>query len=139
RIGRALRRFAPDVVHWASPFVLGWRGVLAGEALGLRTVAVYQAAVPAYAARYGMHGLEAMLWSHVRNIHQHASLTLAPSSYTIDQLSDLGVAEVALWARGVDSSRFDPGHRSEAWRRTVAPNGQKIIGYAGRLAAEKQV
>src|SRR5699024_4109570 len=89
--------------------------------------------------RYGMHGLEAMLWNHVRNIHQHASLTLAPSSYTIDQLSDLGVAEVALWARGVDSSRFDPGHRSEAWRRTVAPNGQKIIGYAGRLAAEKQV
>src|SRR5699024_12464955 len=103
---------------------LGGRGVLAAQALGLPTVAVDQTAVLAYAARYGMHGLEAMRWNHVRNIHQHASLTLAPSSYTIDQLSDLGVAEVALWARGVDSSRFDPGHRSEAWRRTVAPNGQ---------------
>src|SRR5699024_2683616 len=35
RIRRLLQRFAPDVVHLASPFVLGWRGVLAAEALGL--------------------------------------------------------------------------------------------------------
>ena len=139
RIRRLLQRFAPDVVHLASPFVLGWRGVLAAQALNLPTVAIYQTEVPAYAARYGMHGIEAMLWNHVRNIHQHSSLTLAPSSYTIDQLQGLGVAEVALWARGVDSSRFDPSHRSEAWRRSVAPNGEKIIGFVGRLAAEKQV
>src|SRR5699024_5140721 len=139
RIRRLLQRFAPDVVHLASPFVLGWRGVLAAQALGLPTVAIYQTEVPASAARYGMHGIEALLWNHVRNIPQHSSLTLAPSSYTIDQLSDLALAEVALWARGVDSSRFGPGDRSEAWRRTVAPNCRKIIGFAGRLAAEKQV
>ena len=153
RIRRLLQRFAPDVVHLASPFVLGWRGVLAAQSLDLPTVAIYQTEVPAYAARYGMHGIEAMLWSHVRNIHQHASLTLAPSSYTIEQLRTLGVAEVDLWARGVDSSRFDPSHRSEAWRRSVtgdrsaggwsagdrSAGGKKIIGFVGRLAAEKQV
>lgn len=139
RIRRLLERFAPDVVHLASPFVLGWRGVLAAQSLSLPTVAIYQTEVPAYAARYGMHGIEAMLWTHVRNLHQHASFTLAPSSYTIDQLRRLGVAEVDHWARGVDSTRFDPGHRSAAWRRTVAPNGERIIGFVGRLAAEKQV
>lgn len=139
RIRRLLERFSPDVVHLASPFVLGWRGVLAAQSLGLPTVAIYQTEVPTYAARYGMHGIEAMLWTHVRNLHQHASLTLAPSSYTIDQLRRLGVAEVDHWARGVDSTRFDPSHRSEQWRRSVAPNGERIIGFVGRLAAEKQV
>ncbi|KZE22247.1 alpha-mannosyltransferase [Brevibacterium casei] len=139
RIRRLLERFSPDVVHLASPFVLGCRGVLAAQSLGLPTVAIYQTEVPAYAARYGMHGIEAMLWTHVRNLHQHASLTLAPSSYTIDQLRRLGVAEVDHWARGVDSTRFDPSHRSEQWRRSVAPNGERIIGFVGRLAAEKQV
>lgn len=139
RIRRLLERFSPDVVHLASPFVLGWRGVLAAQSLGLPTVAIYQTEVPAYAARYGMHGIEAVLWTHVRNLHQHASLTLAPSSYTIDQLRRLGVAEVDHWARGVDSTRFDPSHRSEQWRRSVAPNGERIIGFVGRLAAEKQV
>ncbi len=139
RIRRLLEDFAPDVVHLASPFVLGWRGVLAAQGLGLPTVAIYQTEVPAYASRYGMRGIEAMLWTHVRNVHQHASLTLAPSTYTIAQLQNLGIAEVDLWARGVDSTRFGPDHRSEAWRRSVAGGGEKIIGFVGRLAAEKQV
>lgn len=144
RIRRLLRDFAPDVVHIASPFVLGWRGVLAAQDLGLPSVAVYQTEVPAYAARYGLHGLEPMLWNHVRNIHQRASLTLAPSSYTIDQLTGLGVQNVHLWARGVDATRFDPGHRSPVFRARagVSDDGngpEVVVGFVGRLAVEKQV
>ncbi|RLV51381.1 alpha-mannosyltransferase, partial [Aeromicrobium phragmitis] len=41
-VERLLRDFAPDVVHLASPFVLGWRATLAAHFLGLPTVAVYQ-------------------------------------------------------------------------------------------------
>lgn len=139
RVRRLLERFAPDVVHLASPFVLGWRGILASQELGLPSVAIYQTEVPAYAARYGLPGVETMLWSHVRNIHQRASLTLAPSSYTIGQLESHGVENLRLWARGVDSTRFDPSHRCSQWRARMAPGGEKIIGYVGRLAAEKQV
>lgn len=144
RIRRLLADFAPDVVHVASPFVLGWRGVLAAQELGLPSVAVYQTEVPAYAARYGMHGLETVLWNHVRTIHQHASLTLAPSSYTVDQLTGLGVEDVRLWARGVDSSRFHPSHRSAAFRARVGVSEdgtgpEVVVGFVGRLAAEKQI
>ncbi|RBP68192.1 phosphatidylinositol alpha 1,6-mannosyltransferase [Brevibacterium sanguinis] len=139
RVRRLLEAFSPDVVHLASPFVLGWRGVLAAQSLGLPSVAIYQTEVPAYASRYGMHGIEAMLWTHVRNIHQHASLTLAPSTYTVRQLRDLGIAEVDLWARGVDSTRFGPEHRSETWRASAVQGAERIIGFVGRLAAEKQV
>lgn len=144
RIRRLLADFAPDVVHVASPFVLGWRGVLAAQELGLPSVAVYQTEVPAYAARYGMHGLETVLWNHVRTIHQHASLTLAPSSYTVDQLTGLGVQDVRLWARGVDSSRFHPSHRSAAFRARVGVSEdgtgpEVVVGFVGRLAAEKQI
>ena len=50
RTERTLATFAPDVVHLASPFILGWRGILAAERLGLPSVAVYQTEVPGYAA-----------------------------------------------------------------------------------------
>ena len=134
-----LRDFAPDVVHLASPFVLGWQGLRAADHLGIPTVAIYQTDIPGYAERYGMPAAQPVLAQHVARIHQRATLTLAPSSASIAELRDAGVDRLKLWARGVDGERFRPERRSEEWRRRVAPNAETIIGYVGRLAPEKQV
>lgn len=138
RIRRVLANFAPDVVHVASPFILGWRAVQAAQQLGLPTVSVYQTEVPAYAARYGAPWLLELLWQRVENIHKASTLTLAPSSFAAEQLRSRGV-RTHLWRRGVDTSRFHPAKYDAGWRATVAPCGERIIGYVGRLAAEKQV
>ena len=134
-----LRDFAPDVVHLASPFVLGWQGLRAADHLGIPTVAIYQTDIPGYAERYGMPAAQPVLAQHVARIHQRATLTLAPSSSSIAELREAGVERLRLWARGVDAERFRPGRRSEEWRRRHAPHGETIIGYVGRLAPEKQV
>ena len=139
RITRSLRKFAPDVVHLASPFVLGLQAMIAAEQLGIPTVAIYQTDVPAYAARYGFPRAEPLLWQQVQRIHQRATLNLAPSSYAARQLADHDIDRVRKWIRGVDTARFSPTKRDAAWRLRVAPNGERIIGYVGRLAAEKQV
>ncbi len=139
RVRRILSDFAPDIVHIASPFVLGWRAVQAANQLGLPTVSVYQTEIPAYASRYGVPWLENVLWQRVENIHQASTLTLAPSSFAMDQLGSRGIPRLRMWRRGVDTTRFTPAKRDGDWRRSVAPIGSKIIGYVGRLAAEKQV
>lgn len=139
RVRRILADFAPDVVHVASPFVLGWRAVQAAVQLGLPTVSVYQTEIPAYATRYGVPWAENLLWQRVENIHRGSTLTLAPSSFALRQLDSRGIPRLRLWRRGVDTSRFTPDKRDDAWRRSIAPAGSKIIGYVGRLAAEKQV
>ncbi|WP_247828388.1 glycosyltransferase family 4 protein [Arthrobacter antioxidans] len=139
RVRRILAAFAPDVVHIASPFVLGWRAVQACTQLGIPTVSVYQTEVPAYAARYGVPWLEPLLWQRVENIHDASTLTLVPSTFALDQLRSRGVQRLNLWRRGVDTERFSPARYDAAWRATVAQPHERIIGYVGRLAAEKQV
>lgn len=134
-----LRGFAPDVVHLASPFALGWRAALAACALDVPVVAVYQTDVPAYAARYGVKGVENLLWKRVRDLHARADLTLAPSTAAVRSLEERGVERVRLWRRGVDTERFSPARRDDAWRASVAPDGRRLVGYVGRLAPEKSV
>lgn len=133
-----LRDYHPDVVHLASPFVLGWRAVAAAASLDLPTVAVYQTDVIAYARKYGLPRATALTAAHVARLHARATLTLAPSSAALAQLDELGVDRTRLWGRGVDTERFHPGRRSDAWRQWIAP-GEVIVGYVGRLAPEKQV
>lgn len=139
RVKRILADFAPDLVHLASPFVLGWRGAQAAEKLGIPSVAIYQTEVPSFAARYGVPFLAGWAWSRVEQVHLLAARTLVPSTFALNQLHGRGIPRVEMWRRGVDTELFRPEKRDGAWRASVAPAGERLIGFVGRLAVEKQV
>ncbi|MGW5031885.1 glycosyltransferase family 4 protein [Streptomyces nigra] len=138
RLAATLAEHRADVVHLASPFVLGVRGMAAAARLGIPTVAVYQTDLAGYARTY-MGAGEAAAWRRIRSVHGAADLTLAPSGAALRDLRTHGVPRVALWPRGVDTERFRPDRRDEVLRRELAPNGELIVGYVGRLAPEKRV
>ncbi|MGW9268819.1 GDSL-type esterase/lipase family protein [Microbacterium sp. NPDC055599] len=129
--------FRPDVVHLASPFALGWRGVLAAERQGVAAVAAYQTDVVSYAERYRVAATAGIAQAHVTRLHRRATLTLAPSAESARQLAQLGVDRLRRWGRGVDAERFHPTRRDPALRARWGE--QTVIGYVGRLAPEKQV
>ncbi|MFE2810422.1 glycosyltransferase family 4 protein [Streptomyces nigra] len=138
RLAATLAEHRADVVHLASPFVLGVRGMAAAARLGIPAVAVYQTDLAGYARTY-MGAGEAAAWRRIRSVHGAADLTLAPSGAALRDLRTHGVPRVALWPRGVDTERFRPDRRDEVLRRELAPNGELIVGYVGRLAPEKRV
>jgi phosphatidylinositol alpha 1,6-mannosyltransferase len=139
RVLTALTEFAPDVVHLASPFVLGARGLSAARRLGVPTVAVYQTDVAGFAGSYGLGLTARAAWRWTRRLHTLADRTLAPSSWAVEALRAHGVPRVLRWARGVDTNLFRPSRRDDRLRAELAPNGELLVGYVGRLAPEKQV
>lgn len=141
RLAAALRAHRTDLVHLASPFVLGARGMTVAASLGLPTVAVYQTDVPAYARLYYHSGLgEQAAWRWLRRIHNAADRTLAPSTAAATALHTHGIERVWLWRRGVDAARFDLGRRSTALRQALLGSDRSVlVGYVGRLAVEKRV
>jgi phosphatidylinositol alpha 1,6-mannosyltransferase len=139
RLTAAIRAFRPDVVHLASPFVLGARGLSVARRLGTPTIAVYQTDIAGFAASYGL-GLSARAaWRWTKRLHTLADRTLAPSSWAVQALRGHGIPRVHRWGRGVDTIRFSPTRRNAALRAELAPNGELLVGYVGRLAPEKQV
>ncbi|MFG1814677.1 glycosyltransferase family 4 protein [Kribbella sp. NPDC049174] len=139
-IERAMAEFRPDLVHLASPFIIGAYGLRSARKLGLPTVAIFQTDIAGFARQYPWFAAaDRGVWRWVRRVHSRADRTLAPSTASVQQLVQGGVPRVHLWGRGVNLDLFDPQHRDEDWRREIAPDGQPIVGYVGRLAAEKKV
>ncbi|MFE0459362.1 glycosyltransferase family 4 protein [Kitasatospora sp. NPDC058965] len=141
RLGAAIAAHQPDIVHLASPFILGARGAAETRRLGLPSIAVYQTDLAGYAQAYRVGGGvgAAAAWHRIRSIHTSAARTLAPSTPAAQDLTAHGVPRVHLWPRGVDSLRFHPRHRDQALHRALAPGGEVLVGYVGRLAPEKRV
>jgi phosphatidylinositol alpha 1,6-mannosyltransferase len=142
-VHRALAEFRPDVVHLASPIVLGAYGLRAARRLGVPTVAVYQTDIAGFARQYGVHA-DSAVSGWVGRLHRRCDRTLVPSRASHRQLSDLGVTDLHLWGRGVSLDLFGPERRDpflhERWsRRNGSSRPTTVIGYVGRLAPEKRV
>lgn len=134
-----LAAFGPDVVHLASPVVVGARGLAAARRLRVPSIAVYQTDIAGFATAYGL-GLGARAaWRWVRRLHSRADRTLAPSTQSVQDLRAHGVPRVHRWGRGVDVERFSPAYADPALRAELAPNGELLVGFVGRLAPEKEV
>lgn len=138
KLASAMAAHRPDIVHLASPFVLGARGAAAAARLGVPSVAVYQTDLAGYARTYIGAG-EAAAWRRIRAVHSAADLTLAPSSASLRELDAHGVPRVKLWPRGVDAERFRPELRDPGLRRSLAGEDELLVGYVGRLAPEKHI
>lgn len=138
-----LADFTPDVLHAASPFLLGAQAIASAGRLDIPSVAIFQTDVAGYARRNNLGAATKFAWRIVRWIHEGADLTLVPSSASMTDLENAGLERLARWGRGVDIDTYHPRNRAlpevQRLRSRLAPNGETIVGYVGRLAPEKQV
>lgn len=141
-IARELQAFRPDLIHMFSPAFMAVSGMATARHMNVPVIANYQTDIPGYAKHYRVTFVEEVVRNWLRYVHNGCHLTLVPSNHTADDLRAHGYKRLRPWGRGVDGERFNPNHRTAAWREKLLngrdPNSLLCI-YVGRLATEKCV
>ena len=141
RARRRLRGFGPDVIHLATPDLLGHDAQRVGEALGCPVVGSYHTRYETYLEHYGLGFLAPEAGRRIRRFYEGCREVYVPSESMAEALRDSGAAcDIRLWTRGVDAERFHPGRRSSTWRtdRGFAA-GDLVVAFVGRLVREKRL
>lgn len=139
RVRRRLDRFEPDIIHVATPDLLGLGALHYAGARRLPIVATYHTHFPSYLRYYQLEILRRPVEGFLRWFYSRVSEVYAPTPRIASYLKDLGIrGQVRLWGRGVDGDRFHPKHRSTTWRRKhgIGPN-DVVVTFVGRLVREK--
>ena len=140
-VRQRLVEFQPDLIHVLNPVSLGLAGLRHARQLNVPVVASYHTDVPGFARRWGLGWLGRPIYALTRWVHDRADLNLCPSRYTQAELEAHGFQRLKVWTRGVDTSRFNPRHRSASWRERLSgghPEAPLLLS-VGRVSFEKRI
>jgi len=130
----------PDVVHIATEGPLGWSALQAARKLKLPVSSDFHTNFHAYSRHYGAAWLHKPIAAYLRKFHNRADCTLVPTPQLLHELQRMGFERLQVLARGVDTQRFHPAHRSTDLRTAWGATEQdQVVLWVGRLAAEKNL
>ena len=136
-----LRAFAPDIVHIAVPDLLGHQALSFALELGVPVVASYHTRYETYLKYYGLDLLRGTAARIIARFYASCREVYVPSHSMAEVLArDIGADTIHLWQRGVDTERFNPAKRSQAWRASVGLRPDEVVvTFVSRLVREKRV
>ncbi len=130
----------PDAVHIATEGPLGWSALSAAAHLKLPISSDFRTNFHAYSRYYRIGWLNRPVMAYLRWFHNRTGRTMVPTDALRRELELIGLRNLSVVSRGVDTARFTPGQRSEALRRSwgVEPD-DLVVTCVGRLAPEKNL
>lgn len=131
--------FSPDVVHLATPDVLGHRALTWARQHGIPAVATYHTHFVSYADYYHLGIVKPLLWAIGRHFYNRCDEVYVPTPTMERELTAHGIqSTLRLWPRGIELDRFSPDLRSEAWRSAHGfERSDVVVLFTSRLVREK--
>mmetsp|Transcript_13840 Transcript_13840/g.34873 ORF Transcript_13840/g.34873 Transcript_13840/m.34873 type:complete len:720 (+) Transcript_13840:378-2537(+) len=138
---KELKKFDPDIVHIATPDLLGFQALLWARFQSKPTACSYHTRFNSYLEYYHVGLLEPASWLVWKEFYGNCDHVYVPSKEIWDELVDHGIKnEIRLWARGVDSDLFNPKFNCEAWRDKIGLKPSDItILLVSRMVWEKNL
>jgi glycosyltransferase involved in cell wall biosynthesis len=130
----------PDVVYVATEGPLGWSAVRAAWRLRIPVFSGFHTNFHSYSRHYHLGWLHSLILRYLCMFHNRTVGTVVATVDLRDRLQALGIKNVSVVGRGVDSRLFSPQRRSAALRRMWrASDNDLVVLYVGRVAPEKNL
>lgn len=139
-VRREVARFAPDLVHIATPDPVGFSLLRWARRAGVPVASSFHTNFISYLPYYRLGWLEPLGWRLMRRFYNRCAHVYVPTASMADELVRRGVRDdrLRLWQRGVDTALFSPERRDPAWRRARGlADADRVVLYVSRLVAEK--
>ena len=129
-----------EVLYVATETPLGIAAIWAAKRAGLPVVSGFHTNFHTYLRDYHLTALQTVVEALLRSVHNQTQRTLAPSLETAQMLRQMGLLNVSVLGRGVDTRLFRPDVRcSELRLAWGAETTTPVALHVGRLAVEKNL
>lgn len=140
---KKLKDFNPTLIHIATPDGLGLGALRWAKKNNIPKVTSYHTHFLSYTNYYSLYLSPfklpfkmLMKWFYKQFPH-----TYVPSQSMIEELHREGIkGNMKIWARGIDTDRFNPSKRDMEWRRSVGfADDDIVVTFVSRLVWEKEL
>jgi glycosyltransferase involved in cell wall biosynthesis len=130
----------PDIVHLVTEGPLGWSALAAASKLKIPVSSDFHTNFHTYSKHYGIGWLKKPIAAYLRKFHNQTLCTMVPTESIRTELEQIGLKNLRVVSRGVDTALFTPRHRSSQLRGAWGvASGDLVAIYVGRLAPEKNL
>ena len=136
-----LEIFQPDILHLATPDILGIKALLWGQENGIPVVSSYHTHFSSYLKYYKLSAIESFFWNYLKWFYGKCRQVYVPSGSMAEILKKNNIkTNLKLWERGIDRELFNPSKRDMEWRRKLGFKDEDIvITFVSRLVWEKNL
>lgn len=147
RLKAALHNFNPQIIHIATPSLLGHFGINYATEHGLPVISIYHTHFISYVDYYFKYApflikrVRQMVAANHRAFYNKCTTVYVPSESIGEELTGMGVEakRMQLWKRGIDTQLFSPRKKDKAALQKLTGNNLPTILFASRLVWEKNL
>lgn len=144
---RTLQNFNPQVIHIATPSLLGFFALNYAHKNKLPVLSIYHTHYISYLGYYlkSFSGIKKISEKYVtkkyNDFYNKCNVVYTPSTQMVTELKQLGInhTKLKLWQRGLDTRLFHPTKKDENFIQQITKNTKPSILFVSRLVWEKNL
>ncbi|MBS7564529.1 glycosyltransferase [Mucilaginibacter sp. Bleaf8] len=146
-LSQKLQEFKPDVVHIATPSLLGAFAIQFANQQRLPVISIHHTHYTFYVDYYSKWMPFLIGWvkpkaaALKKEFYDRCNMLYVPAKNTAQHLQQLGVkaTQIKIWKRGVDTLLFSPRKRNRGLMQYLTGNNNPNVLFTGRLTCEKDL